>query len=88
MTPKTNEVDAVLARIEHATKSPRELARERIAAFRLDRDKGDKPLPVVNLTDAGAPLLSVDATVRASYPNHALNCSSRRPWWARLIWWR
>lgn len=58
--------------IATASNGIRQLARGRIARFRLDRDKGEKPLPVVNVTTgSGAPVLDRDAVLRRSYPNHA-----------------
>lgn len=66
------EITETLKRIERASSPTRQLARERVAQFRLDREKGEKPLPVVNrTTGSGAPLLDVDEVVRRSYPNHA-----------------
>lgn len=58
------EITEVINALERAAKSPRELARERVAQFRLDREKGERPLPVVNLTTgSGAPLLDRDAVL-------------------------
>lgn len=55
------EITAALEGIERASKSPRELAQERIAQFRLDREKGERPLPTTNIhDDKGAPLLNRD----------------------------
>lgn len=65
------EITAALQQIEQASNPNRQLARERIAQFKLDREKGEKPLPVVNIVDTGAPLLDRDAVLRRSYPNHA-----------------
>lgn len=66
------EITTALEQIEHASNPNRQLARERIARFRLDKDKGEKPLPTVNLTTgSGAPLLDRDAVLRRSYPNYA-----------------
>lgn len=47
----------------------RDVARQRVKAWRSDADR--EALPVTNIIDTGAPLLKVDDVVRASYPNHA-----------------
>lgn len=71
-TPTNTDIDATLQRIERASSPNRELARERIEQFRLDREKGEKPLPTTNVhDDKGAPVLDRDAVLRRSYPNHA-----------------
>lgn len=63
----TDTLNAIAA----ASNENRALARERVAKFRLDREKGEKPLPVVNLTTgSGAPLLRVDDVLRRSLPSY------------------
>lgn len=50
--------------IATASNDNRQLVRERIARFRLDRDKGEKPLPVSNQhDDKCASVLDVSATL-------------------------
>lgn len=66
------EITEALKRIAHASTPARQLARERVAGFKLEREKGEQPLPVVNVTTgSGAPLLDVDGVLRRSCPNHA-----------------
>lgn len=49
----------------------RDLARQRIAEFKLDREKGMIPLPVTNIHDTqGAPTLDVNAVLRRSEPGY------------------
>lgn len=71
-----------------------DIARQRIAQFRLDRDKGFQPLPTTNQhDDRGGRWLDVDACIQCSQPNYApVHGPSRRlakiPWWVKLCWWR
>lgn len=66
------EITDTLNAIAAASNENRQLARERVAKFRLDREKGEKPLPTTNVhDDKGAPVLDRDAVLRKSYPNHA-----------------
>ena len=61
----TDTLNAIAA----ASNENRQLARQRIAQFRLDREKGEKPLPVANrTTGSGAPLLNVNQTLERSLP--------------------
>lgn len=47
-------------------------ARRKVKEFMLDREKGEKPLPVSNVhDDKGARVLDVDQVVNSSLPNHA-----------------
>lgn len=66
---------------------PRDLARQAVAEFKLDREKDEKkPLPVATDHDIhGAPLLDRDAVVRASYPNYVQESQRRRGWVRRLL---
>lgn len=65
------EITETLKRIAHASAPTRQLARERVVEFKLEREKGEQPLPVVNVTTgSGAPLLDVDEVLRRSCPNH------------------
>lgn len=69
---KSSDVDAALEVLDRALTPAPELARERVAKFKLDREKGEKVLPVTNIhDDKGAPVLDRDAVLRKSYPNHA-----------------
>lgn len=43
---------------------PRDLAKRAVKEFRLDRENPDKPLPIVNATHSGAPLLSVNEVIK------------------------
>lgn len=68
---------------------PRDLARQAVAEFKLDRERGEKPLPVATDHDIhGAPLLDRDAVVRASYPNYVQESQRRRGLLRRLLRWR
>lgn len=71
------EITTALEQIEHASSPNRQLARERIARFRLDKDKGEKPLPVSNATTgSGAPLLDVARTL--SHEHHDRRLGKKR----------
>lgn len=61
--PKPN-LRAVDPEVEH----PRDLARQAVKRFRLDREK--QKLPVSNQTDTGSPSLRVDDILKRSEPNH------------------
>lgn len=66
------EVAEALEVLDRALTPAPELARERVAKFLLDREKGERPLPTTNIhDDKGAPVLDRDAVLRKSYPNHA-----------------
>lgn len=66
-----NDIDAALEVLGHELTTPREIARERVAKFMLDREKGEKPLGVANTTTgSGAPLLRVDDVLRRSLPGY------------------
>ena len=73
MQPTPKAVNDTLAQLEAAERDPnhpRTLARQAVAKWRSDAERGH--LPIVNLTTgSGAPLLDRDAVLRASYPNHA-----------------
>lgn len=67
-----NDIDAALEVLDRALTPAPELARERVAKFKLDREKGEKPLPTTNVhDDKGAPVLKVDEVLSRSYPNHS-----------------
>lgn len=68
-----------------------DIARQRIAQFRLDRDKGFQPLPTTNQhDDRGGRRLDVVAVVHSGEPHHAPNVSEmrRRSLLRRLLRWR
>lgn len=89
MKPPTNQaVSDTLRRItvsQLPDDHPRVLAREAVAQFRSDAERGR--LATTNLHDVhGAPLLDRDGVVRASVPNHAEPAvKTRRGWWRRLF---
>lgn len=43
---------------------PRDLPKRAIKEFRLDRENPERPLPIVNATHSGAPLLSVNEVIK------------------------
>lgn len=68
-----------------------DIARQRIAEFRLDRERGEKPLPVATDHDIhGAPLLDAMAIEVNARPQYAPNVSEqrRRGLLRRLLRWR
>ena len=65
ITEALNAIEAA----ERDPSHPRAIARQRVKQWKSDAER--ERLPVVNLTDSGAPLLDRDAVLRASYPNHA-----------------
>lgn len=65
------EITEALEVLDRELTTPREIARERVAKFQLDREKGEKPLGVANTTTgSGAPLLKVDDVLRRSLPSY------------------
>lgn len=70
-----NDIDAALEVLDRALTPAPELARERVAKFMLDREKGERPLPTTNVhDDKGAPVLDRDAVLRRSLPK----CDGKR----------
>lgn len=58
--------------IDNQHEHPLDYARRKVKEFQLDREKGEKPLPVSNVhDDKGAKVLDVDRVVNSSLPNHA-----------------
>lgn len=57
--------------IDNQHEHPLDYARRKVKEFQLDREKGEKPLPVSNPIDSGAPPLRVDDVLRKSEPNYA-----------------
>lgn len=57
--------------IDNEVEHPLDYARRKVKEFQLDREKGEKPLPVSNPTDSGAPPLRVDDVLRRSEPDYA-----------------
>lgn len=72
---------------------PRDLARQAVAEFKLDREKDEKrPLPVATDHDIhGAPLLDAMAIEVNARPQYAPNAGlerRRQGWVRRLLRWR
>lgn len=67
MNPAKSQLRVINNEVEH----PLDYARRKVKEFQLDREKGEKPLPVSNPTDSGAPPLRVDDVLRRSEPNYA-----------------
>lgn len=74
MKPTTKAVNDTLAQLEAAEREPshpRSLARETVAKWRSDAERGE--LPIVNLTTgSGAPLLDRDAVLSHAHHDQRL----------------
>lgn len=65
------EINQALAQLDRALTNPRELAKDAIQKFRLDRDRdSEKPLPVANQhEDEVRPTLLVNEVLLKSFKN-------------------
>ena len=65
------EITEALEVLDRALTPPREIAAERVREFKLDREKGEKPLGVANQHCSNFSVLNTDEIVNRSVPNHA-----------------